>query len=258
MKVDAVILAGGDGAVIDPEVRIKGLVPVAGKPMVEWVVDAMRAAASIAEIAVVVPTAEGLGPWVDKVDKLVISSDSFIENMHAGVRSFRGEREVLVATGDVPALLPESVDDFVRHSLETGAEFTYPLISRESMDVQFPGSKRTYVRLQQGQVTGGNLALMSPALLERNLDIGQRLFETRKSPAQMARVIGFRFIVKLVTGRLDPPEVERKLGEILGGRCSAIYTDHASIGADVDKPIDVVVTERVLFARSVAAPHPTA
>ena len=27
MKVDAMVLAGGDGAVIDPTVRIKGLVP---------------------------------------------------------------------------------------------------------------------------------------------------------------------------------------------------------------------------------------
>ena len=58
MKVDAMILAGGEGAIIDPTVAIKGLVPVAGKPMIEWVVDALRAADTIAEIAVVVPSAQ--------------------------------------------------------------------------------------------------------------------------------------------------------------------------------------------------------
>ena len=39
------------------------------------------------------------------------------------------------------------------------------------------------------------------------------------------------------------------MGELLGGTCAAIYTSHASIGADVDKPVDVIVAERVLFER---------
>jgi hypothetical protein len=32
--------------------------------------------------------------------------------------------------------------------------------------------------------------------------------------------------------------------------CAAVYTTYASIGADVDKPLDVVVSERVLYART--------
>jgi GTP:adenosylcobinamide-phosphate guanylyltransferase len=249
MKVDAVILAGGDGAVIDPAVRIKGLVPVAGKPMVEWVVDAMRTSESIAEVAVVVPTAENLGPWVDKVDKLVISNGSFIDNLIAGVDSFRNDRAVLVATGDVPALTSEAIDDYVLRSLQTAADFSYPLVARDEMERQFPGSKRTYIKLATGWITGGNMMLLSPSLVHRNREIGQRLFDTRKSPVKMARVIGVPFILKLVSGRLHPTDVERKMAELLGGSCAAVSTSHASIGADVDKPIDVIVAERVLFAR---------
>jgi GTP:adenosylcobinamide-phosphate guanylyltransferase len=250
VKVDAVVLAGGDGAVIDPTVAIKGLVPVAGKPMVEWVVDAMRASESIGEIAVVVPTAEGLGPWVDKVDKLVISNGSFIDNLVAGVDSFRNDRSVLVTTGDVPALTSEAIDDYVARSLAARADFSYPLVAKEDMEEQFPGSKRTYIKLSVGWITGGNMMVLSPALVHRNREIGQRLFDTRKSPVKMARIIGLPFIAKLITGRLDPTDVEKKMGELLGGSCAAIYTDQASIGADVDKPVDVIVAERVLFARN--------
>lgn len=249
MRVDAVILAGGDGAVIDPAVRIKGLVPVAGKPMVEWVVDAMRAADSIVEVAVVVPTAENLGPWADKVDKLVVSNGSFIDNLIAGVDSFRNDRSVLVATGDLPALSAAAVDDYVERSLEAGADFSYPLVPREAMEEQFPGSQRTYVKLVTGSITGGNMMVLAPSLVAKNREIGQQLFDTRKSTIRMARIIGLPFILKLVTGRLDPTDVENKMAQLLGGTCSAIYTTHASIGADVDKPIDVIVAERVLFSR---------
>jgi len=249
VKVDAVVLAGGDGAVIDPTARFKGLLPIAGKPMVEWVVDALRASESVHEIAVVVPTAENLGAWVDKVDKLVVSDGSFIDNVIAGVRAFRVERPILITTGDIPALLPEAVDDYVHSSLESGAEVTYPLVRKSDMLEQFPGSERTFVKIVGGPVTGGNVMLASPEVAERNTEIGQKLFETRKSTIQMARVLGFAFVFRLVTGRLRTEDVAQKMEQLLGAKCAAIYTNHASIGADVDKPVDVVVAERVLYGR---------
>ena len=249
MRVDAVVLAGGDGEIIDPAVHIKGLVPIAGRPMVEWVVEALRAADTIAEVAVVVPTAEGLGSWVDKVDKIVVSRGEFVDNCIAGIDSFRNDRHVLVTTGDIPALTPAAVDDFVIQSEARQADISYPLISKEDMLEQFPGSERTFVRISGGSVTGGNMMVIAPALVAQSREIGQRFFDTRKSPLKMARVVGFKFVIKMATGRLDPADVEATLGQLLGGTCAAIYTRHASIGADVDKPVDVVVSERVLFAR---------
>ncbi|PKQ17023.1 MAG: hypothetical protein CVT67_02465 [Actinobacteria bacterium HGW-Actinobacteria-7] len=250
MKVDAVVLAGGDGEVIDPAVHIKGLVPIAGKPMVEWVVDALRAATTVAEIAVVVPTAENLGAWADKVDKLVVSDARFIDNAIAGIDSFRNDRHVLLTTGDLPALTPEAVDDFVTQSLEADADFSYPLVREADVLEQFPGSKRTFVKIVGGPVTGGNMMVLAPALAASAREIGQRFFETRKNPLKMAGVVGVPFVVKMALGRLDPTDVERKLGQLLGGKCAAIYTSHASIGADVDKPLDVIVSERVLYERN--------
>ena len=250
MKVDAVVLSGGEGAIIDPEVSIKGLVPVAGRPMIDWVIDALRAAETVAEIALVVPSADNLGAWADKVDRLVVSDASFIDNAIAGAESFHSGRHVLGATGDLPALTPEAIDDFVTQSLAAGAEFSYPLIRAEDMEAQFPGSERTYVKVAGGRVTGGNLVVCSAELLKRNHDIGQRLFDTRKSPVAMARVIGIPFIFKYLTGRLRVDDVERKMAELLDAKCVAIYSSYASIGADVDKPIDVVVASRVLYQRS--------
>jgi GTP:adenosylcobinamide-phosphate guanylyltransferase len=250
MVVDAVVLAGGDGAVIDPSCRFKGLLPVAGRPMVEWVVEALNAAETVDEVAVVVPSAEGLDAWADRAPKIVVSDSSFVDNIIAGVGAFRSDRPVLLATGDIPALTPEAVDDFVRRSLETGAHVTYPIIREADLATEFPGSKRTFVRIAEGRVTGGNLMLIDPTFVERNRGVGDRIFATRKNPIAMARVIGFRFVVRLVLGRLTVEEVEKKLGQIIGGRGAAVFTNHASIGADVDKPIDVVVAERVLYART--------
>ncbi len=246
MKVDVVILAGGDGSMIEPSCRFKGLITIAGRPMVDWVVDAARSASLVAEVAVVVPTAENLGSWADKVDKIVVSDGNFIENVIAGVRAFPMDRPVLVTTGDLPVLTGAAVDEFLEKALATGADFVYPLVRKEDVLAQFPDADRTYVRLMEGSVTGGNMMLLNPALVEKNYDIGQALFETRKSAFQMARVIGFRFVLKLVLGRLERHELEKRLGELLGGTGAAVYTRNASIGADVDKPVDVVAAEHAL------------
>ncbi|HSV92695.1 MAG TPA: NTP transferase domain-containing protein, partial [Desulfobacterales bacterium] len=157
--VDAVVLAGGDGAVLDPECRFKGLLPIAGKPMVEWVLDALNEAEEVGEVAVVVPTAEGLGGWVDRAAKIVVSDGSFVDNIVSGVSAFRTDRPVLLVTGDIPALTPAAVDEFVRLSLAAGAQAAYPLIREADMSEQFPGSARTFVRLADGKVTGGNMML---------------------------------------------------------------------------------------------------
>lgn len=248
--VDAVVLAGGDGAVLDPACRFKGLLPIAGKPMVEWVLDALNASEMVNEVAVVVPTAENLGAWVDRTAKLVVSDASFIDNMLAGVGAFRSDRPVLLVTGDIPALTAAAIDDFVRKSLSTGAHATYPLIREADMLQQFPGSARTFVKLADGKVTGGNMMLVDPVLLGQNREIGGKVFATRKNPVAMARVIGMRFVVRLLLGKLTVAEVEAKIGDLVGGRGAAVYTSEASIGADVDKPVDVIVAERVLYSRS--------
>lgn len=245
-KVDAIILAGGDGEVIDPTCRFKGLVPVAGKPLVEWVVDAFREAELINEIAVVMPTAENLGGWVDRVDKLVVSDRSFMDNVLAGIASFREDRRVLVATGDIPLLTGSAVDEFVASSLETGADFVYPIVSRADVEAAYPGTERTYFRLKSGRYTGGNAMLANPLLIPRMREMGQRLFEQRKNAVAMVRMAGFGFVVKFVLGRLEPGDLADKIREMFGGTGAAVVMRDPSIAIDVDKPSDLALVERVL------------
>ncbi|MDO8964957.1 MAG: nucleotidyltransferase family protein [Coriobacteriia bacterium] len=248
-KVDVVILAGGDGEVIDPSCRFKGLLPVNGKPLVEWVVEAFLDARLVNEIAVVMPTAENLGSWVDRVDKLVVSDRDFMDNVICGIGSFRADRRVLVATGDIPLLTGAGVDEFVTASLENGADFIYPLVRRDDLEAQFPGSDRTYFRLKTGWHTGGNAMIVNPLLVPRARDLGQRLFNDRKNPVAVVKTAGLGFVAKFVLGRLQPEDLSDKIRDLLGGSGAAVLTKDASIAIDVDKPSDLTLVERVLSER---------
>jgi GTP:adenosylcobinamide-phosphate guanylyltransferase len=249
-KVDAVILAGGDGEVIDPTQRFKGLVPIAGKPLVEWVVDAFRSSSLIGEIAVVIPTAENLGAWVDRVDKLVVSDREFMDNAIAGAASFRSDRPVLVATGDIPLLTGAAIDAFIEIGLATGAEFVYPLVPQQAVEGAYPGSQRTYFKLKSGRYTGGNAMIVDPRLLPAARDLGQRLFNDRKNAVALVRAAGVGFVVKFLFGRLVPEDLADKIRELLGGSGAAVVLDDPSIAMDVDKPADLQLVEPILLRRS--------
>lgn len=246
MGINAVILAGGDGGVIDAGARQKGAVPVAGRPMVDWVIRTLSGCPSVDRVAVVIPDASEIDAAVFSTVSVVESDARFIDNVFAGVRSFGEDRPTLVVTADIPALTVSAIEDFVAAALAAGADFAYPLIREEDMLEQFPGSVRTFVRIVGDRVTGGNVALLSPDLVARNQDLGQRLFDTRKNPLAMARVVGPSFVLRMAFGLLRPQDVERRMEGLVGGRCVAVVTPHACLGADIDKPVDREVIEALL------------
>lgn len=245
-QVDAIVLAGGDGSVISPETPVKGLVKVAGKPMVQWVVEALRKAQQVREIAVVLPPEQDTSEWQDLVDYIVPADGMISENVGAGVRALSARGPVVVATSDIPSVSPQAIDDLISQSLQRGADLNYPLIPEDAMLSAYPGTKRTFFKLREGKVTGGNAMVFDSHQLEYLTKLGQEAFEARKNPIKLANIVGARFAFKLATGRLSMQDIEDCLNKFVGLKCAAILSGYASIGADVDKPEDVDVIEAKL------------
>ncbi len=265
--VDAIVLGGGEGGAVDPACRFKADLEVAGRSMLDRVVDALVAASTVDRVLVLRHPEQPEGAWADRVETVLPFEGALVDKLVAGARVLGDERPILIATADVPALTAGDVDSFVEAALASGAEVAYPVISREALERAFPGGRRTYVRLRSAQatggeqvadgrqVTGGNLMLATAVSIERGRDIGRRLFDARKSPVAMARVLGPGFVLRLAFGRLDVPGLESRLSALLGGPVAAVVTDRAAIGMDVDKPSDRSVVEAVLATSPEVSPE---
>jgi len=245
-QLDAIVLAGGDGSVIDPEVSVKGLVKVAGKPMVQWVVEALRKAQQVREIAVVLPPGQDMEQWQDLCDYVVLSDGMISENVAAGVKALSNRGHVVVSTSDVPSVSPDAIDDMITQSLQREADLSYPLIPEAAMLEAYPGTERTFFKLREGRVTGGNVMVFDSHQLEYLTEVGQEAFEARKNPFKLANIVGMRFAFKLAAGKLGMQDIEDCLNKFVGLKCAAILSNYASIGADVDKPEDIPVIEAKL------------
>jgi len=261
--VAALVMAGApnDGPLKEAsDAPYEALIDIGGRPMVEYVLDALRAAPSVGAIAVVGPAE--LRKAVRLGDALLLeSAGSVLDNLERGVRALReaGCRgHLLVATSDIPLITVEALETFLALCRRRDAEAPvdrdrfdayYPMVSRENCDARFPGVQRTYVGLKDGQFTGGNVVLLDPAVVLDRRQLFEQVVALRKDPVGMARLLGFGFIVKFLLRRLTARDIENIVREKFGIVGAVIQVPHAEVGFDVDKPSDLAIARAALGVR---------
>lgn len=232
--MEALVLAGGKPS--DPlaqafKVAAKSLIPYRGRPLVEYTLEALTQ--SGLEVIFIGPKVS-LYP---SPQQALPDRGSLIENLEAGMAAAKGER-VLVATGDMPFLTPEAVRWVLRQAPPAG--FVYCVVRKEAIEAHFPGMRRTYARVQEGQFTGGNLAIVDKQLFYRALPLLRRALALRKRPLALAQLIGFGTLLRVLLGQADIPSLEARVSQILGVPARALITPYAEVGVDLDKEEDLV------------------
>ena len=256
--MDAIVTAGGIPLPGEPLYAAtrgspKALVDVAGKPMVQWVLDALTESTTVDNV-IIVGLTEKTGLKCGKKMYFVSNQGKMVENLQAGARQVleidpKAEYAVLVAS-DIPAITGEMVDWAVKTALETHLDVYYNIIQREVMDKRFPGSKRTWTKLKDMQVCGGDLNVARLSLLTTDeTDMWERITASRKSPFKQAALIGFDTAFLLLIGRLTLQKAETNIMNRLNITGKAIVCPYAEVGMDVDKPHQLEIMREDLKKR---------
>ncbi|NPV79447.1 MAG: NTP transferase domain-containing protein [Firmicutes bacterium] len=248
--MDAVVLAGArnDGRLKDVDSAIyEALIDICGKSMVSYVVDALLKSKEIGRVVLVGPRHEletalirdiqGFLDLIDKKVMLVESGDSLFGNIGKGINALATQDPVLLITSDLPLITPDAIDDFISRCRSRGtAQVFYSIITKETNEARFPGMKRTYQKLKEGILTGGNLAIIHPAALIQARKLIEMGIASRKKPWLMAAVLGPKCIFRFIFGILRVQDVEERFRKITGLTGYGVFSPYAEIAVDVDKP----------------------
>jgi GTP:adenosylcobinamide-phosphate guanylyltransferase len=240
------VLAGGNNK---PEVEAatgvlsRALTPLFGRPMLDYVVDALAAAESVSDIIVIgnVPVSSNARQVPDQC--------GFVENLYAGLEATSGD-PVLIATSDIPFLTSESIEDFLDRGAAAGADIVYPIVRVEDCYTRFPGLNRTVVRLKEGEFTGGNAMLVRRKFMEAQRARLARAYALRKNPLKLAMMVGIGVTLKLAltvaTRRpmLSIPELEGSISRVLGGSARGLISRYPELATDVDRLSDLEAAEK--------------
>lgn len=238
--INVLILAGKQTIKTWDDKGNKALHQIHGKMMAEYVIDAVRSSKNIDKIALVGSESELQEPFSEKVDLIIESEGTMIENILVGVRHLGYCNHLLICTSDIPFITSEAIDDFIERSRETQADFCYPIVEKSISYKEFPDMQRTYVKMKEGVFTGGNIFYINPNIVEGCFDFADKLLNVRKSPLKMARILSINFLIHLILGNLSIEKAEKRFSEIMGIEARAIISNYPEIGNDVDKPDDIL------------------
>ncbi len=242
--MDAILFAGGIPQANDPLYAYSGgepkaLIDVAGKPMVQWVLDALSAARTVDRV-VVIGLTHKTKLSCSKPLTFVPNEGRLLENVKAGTARLLElnpkAKYVLLVSSDTPAIKGEMIDWIVDRCMETKDDLYYNVVKREVMEQRFPESKRTYTKLKDMEVCGGDTNMVRAAIVNENSDFWSRLFESRKSPPQQALLLGPDVLFRLLFHQLTADDVIQRVAARLGLKGRAIVCPYPEVGMDVDKP----------------------
>ncbi|WP_420643854.1 NTP transferase domain-containing protein [Candidatus Leptofilum sp.] len=245
--INCVVLAGGLPQPGDPlyemtQGKSKALLDMNGRTMLERVIDALQESQSIGEI-VVVGLGNDQGMTFQRPVHHTPDFGSMLKNALGGIAKMRELHPktnlVMVCSADIPTLTPEIVDAFIENCAPYDKGMVYNFVDKATLEARFPNSNRTYVKLKDGLIAGGDLTLIQADLSDTNRDIWEALTNARKHAWQLARVVGFRFLLKFLLRRLSFADIEEAAFRITGRPCQVLHNPHAEIAMDADKPEQV-------------------
>ncbi|HOJ10869.1 MAG TPA: nucleotidyltransferase family protein [Clostridiales bacterium] len=247
--INAIIVAGGQTIKGLEEAGNKALYSINGRAMIEYVIDAVRMADDVQKVIVVGPKNSLDKHLKGKIDALIDSDGSVMENVMAGISYLGDDNYILICTCDIPLITVEAVNDFITKAKVLGADLCYPIVEKELNDKKYSGMERTYVKIKEGQFTGGNIFYVNPKTVKENYSFAEKLIVYRKKPIKMARLLSFNFMIKFLMGKVTIDMVEKKFSEITGISGRAVISLYPEIGQDVDKSCDVYAATGYLNSR---------
>ena len=242
--MDAILTAGGIPLPEDPLYSYtngdsKAMVDVAGKPMIQWVLDALGDAKHVDNI-IVIGLSPKSGVTCKKPLHYISNQGRMLSNIVVGVeKSLELDPKteyVLVASSDIPGIKAEMVDWLIETCMQTKEDIYYGVIPREVMEMRYPGSNRTYTKLKDIQLCGADMHITHVSMATEHLDMWEELIGNRKSPLKQAATIGFGTLLRVATRSITLDELVLTVTKRLNITGRPIVWEHAEPGMDVDKP----------------------
>ena len=242
--MDAIVTAGGIPKPDEPlypytQGGSKALLDVAGKPMVQWCLDALSGAKDI-EHVVVMGLDESSGLSCKKPITYLPNQGDMLENILGGIQKVLEinpqAHHALVVSSDIPGITPDMVDWVIEVCMQTDDDVYYNVIERKVMEKRYPDSRRTWTRLKDVEVCGGDMNVIRTMTVKEQRKTWERIIESRKSPAKQAALIGFDTLLLFLLHAISLEDAVQKVCKRLKLKGRVVRCPYAEVGMDVDKP----------------------
>ena len=242
--IDAVVIAGGIPGPDEPlypytQGQPKALLDIAGKPMAQWVLDALSGSSQVRRVIIVGLDASS-GLTCAKLVTFQPSQGGMLENILFGIDQVLSQdpaaQRALLVSSDIPGIRSEMVDWVVTNAAQTDDDLYYHVITQDVMEKRYPGSRRTYTQLKDAVICGGDMNVIASRAVKKSREKWVKLIAARKNPLKQAAIIGVDTLLLMALKALTLDGAVKKVSQRLGLIGRAVLCPYAEVGMDVDKP----------------------
>jgi GTP:adenosylcobinamide-phosphate guanylyltransferase len=255
------ILAGQRLGKVDPlaakhGVEHKCLVPLLGRPLIGYVLDAVDAAFPGAPIVVSINDPEALDgePEAKRFFEagrmtVVPSAHNLLESVLAAADDVRFP--LLITTGDNVLMTPEALRGFHAFALDAAADGAAMFARKEDILAAHSEGQPRFWKFRDGEFSGCNTFWMKDRAASSVAEIFRGGGQFLKFPRRFIAAFG---LANLIGFRLNLFTVDRMLARVsrrFGKTVRALITQHGELAIDVDTEFSHIVAGRLLRARGV-------
>jgi len=244
--MDAIVIAGGIPQPDQPlypytQGKAKAMLDIAGKPMVQWVLDALGNAEKVDNV-IIIGLPEEAEVTCKKPTYYLPNQGRMLANIAAGIdkmRELNPQAEyVLSVSSDIPAITGEMIDWLVDTAMQSQHDVYYGVVKKEVMEARYPGSNRTFTKLADMEICGADIHIAHHSMTTDPVHLAkwEVLIGKRKQPLKQAASIGFLTLLLLLLGRLSLDDAVKRATQKLNFTGRAIIFPYAEAAMDVDKP----------------------
>lgn len=251
--IDALILAGSRGP-NDPVAALggvphKALTPIAGRPMLAFVLDAVRGVPEVDRIFICIDAETDLRAVTNGTAfNRIPPASSPAASVAAALQGIDGDRPLLITTADHPLLTPQIIAHFLKHAPKE-VDLCVGLAEAATIQKAFPEGKRTFYRFAGRGYSGCNLFLARKPGAVRVAEYWRRMEGHRKTPLRLVREIGLGALIRYALGLLSLEQAFSHVSKLTGAKISPVVLPFAEAATDVDKPSDHILVESILNRR---------
>ncbi len=244
--LNAIIGAGGAITADDPLAEIgtvgqpKALLQIGGKRMVDWVLDAVAASEKVNQILIVGLTEDhNLNSHGKPMHFLPDMGGLFSNANNATAESGKlnpDQEQVVWVSADIPMISTDMLDWVIDQCTDEQYELYYTLIEKPVMEARFPNSRRTFTKLKNREVCGGDINVFDVKVANGLHPAISKITAARKSVLKQARLAGIWPAILLLTRQMTTERGELEIHKRLELKTKFVICPHAEVGMDVDKP----------------------
>jgi GTP:adenosylcobinamide-phosphate guanylyltransferase len=257
-----VVILAADRELNDPVAKASGvsckaLTPVAGRPMVLRVLDALAEAREVANRILCGPSMKSVAQNAE-LDELVNSGQvkwvapqsTPSSSAFTVLQSLPEDVPVLLTTADHALLNAEMVDHFCAEARNSDCDVLAGVASYDLISAAFPDTLRTVTKLKDGGFCGCNLFAFLTPQARLAADFWRQVESERKKPLRVVKVLGWSAVLRYLIGQLTLEYALGQLSRRMDLKVGVVKMPFAEAAVDVDKVDDWLLVESILAERN--------